>query len=191
MPVSGPSTLSLIAAALYAVVAVMCVAALVTSLSNRQQAVHWKSWAALALLFAALVGLRMLNLEEIVRGELREWLLASDSYDQRRAIQGPVAFAIVALATATGFFWIYRKVRSAHGRRNLAVIAAQAAGLAMLCLIALRIVSFSALDKLLFGPLRLNWIADIGTSAFVAGCAAYYVLIVRQGAQSSAGGSAR
>jgi len=191
MPVAGPSTLSLIAAALYAMVVVTCVAALVTSLKNRQVRVHWQSWAALALLFAILVGLRLLNAEEIVRGTLREWLLASESYEDRRGIQGPIVLAIVAAAIAVGFFWIYRRVRDARGRRNYAVIAAQTAGLTMMGLIALRIVSFSAMDKLLFGPLKLNWIGDLGSSAMVAACAIYYVMVVRKGSRISASGSSR
>ena len=191
MPVSGPSTLSLIAALLYAVVVLACLAALAVSLTKQQLPAHWKSWAVLALLFAILAGLRLLNFEELARGELREWLLASNSYEGRRGIQGPIVLGIIALAVAMGFFWIYRKIRDAYGRRNYAVIAAQTAGFAMVCLIALRTVSFSAMDKLLFGPLKLNWIGDLGSSAIVAGCAVYYVWVVRQGTRPRPRGSAR
>ncbi len=191
MPVPGPSTLSLIAAALYALVAFTCLTAMATSLVKQQTAAHWRSWAALALLFAILVCLRLLNFEEVARDELRELLLASDSYQERRGIQGPIVLGIIALAMAVGFFWIYRKVRDARGRRNYAVIVAQTAGLAMICLIALRTVSFSALDKLLFGPLKLNWIGDLGSTAIVAGCAVYYVLVVRDGARPRSRGPAR
>ncbi len=132
----------------------------------------------LAVLFGLLAVLRLLNFEELLRYELRQFLLATDAYENRRGIQGPIVMAIVVLAGAAGFFWIFKRFRAARGRRNLAVIVAQAAGFAMVGLVALRTVSFSALDSLLFGPLKLNWIGDIGASVTVAGCATYYAWIV-------------
>ncbi|MEL6529122.1 MAG: hypothetical protein AAFQ27_04120 [Pseudomonadota bacterium] len=191
MPGSGPSTLSLIAAGLYVAVAMACGFAMVMALRNRQQPIHWKSFAGLAVLFVAMAVLRLLDFEDMVRDQLRDWLLASDNYESRRGIQGPIVLVIIALATAIGSFWIYRKVRAAQGRRNYAVIAAQTAGLAMIGLIAFRTVSFSALDKLLFGTLKLNWIIDIGCSGLVAACAIYYVWVVRKPQRSRSGASSR
>ncbi len=178
MPSPGPSTLSLIAAGLYALVVLSCLTAAGTAGAKRQQSVHWQSWTALAVLFAMLAILRVVSFEELLRDELRQFLLATGSYEERRGIQGPIVLAIVVLAGSAGFFWIYRRFRAARGRRNVTVILAQAAGLAMVGLVALRTVSFSALDSLLFGPLKLNWIGDIGASVLVAGCAVYYVSIV-------------
>lgn len=174
--------LSLVAAALYGAVVLSCLAALATALIKRQIPAHWRSWGMLAVLFTVLAVLRVLNLEEIWRDELRDLLLATDSYDDRRGFQGIVVLVIAGLVGAAGFFWIFRKARGARGRRNFTVIAAQAAGMAMAALIAVRIVSFSAIDRLLFGPLKLNWVMDIGASVLVAGCAAYYIWVVAQGA---------
>lgn len=145
----------------------------------------------LAALFAALAILRLLTFEELMRDALREFLFATEAYEDRRRIQGPIVMGIIVLAGAAGFFWIYKRFRAARGRRNIAVIVAQAAGLAMLGLVALRTVSFSAIDSLLFGPLKLNWIGDIGASLLVAGCATYYVWVVGKGMASKPRGPAR
>lgn len=189
--VSGPSSLSLIAAALYAVVVLACLAATFSAVAYRQVPAHWRSWAALAILFCVLIVLRVLNLEPIWRDDLRAFLVATDSYDDRRGLQGILVLGIAALAGIAAFFWIFRRVRSLRGRRNFAVIAAQTAGMAMVALVALRTVSFSALDKLLFGPLKLNWITDLGASAVIAGTAAYYVWIVTMDARVRTRGPAR
>ena len=41
----------------------------------------------------------------------------------------------------------------------------------MIGLVALRLVSFHATDALLYAPLRLNWVLDIGLTLIVAGSA--------------------
>jgi hypothetical protein len=48
----------------------------------------------------------------------------------------------------------------------------------MLLLLALRIVSLNAVDAVLFGPLKVNWITDIGASVFVIAAALYYVRLL-------------
>ncbi len=183
--------LSLMAAAFYVLVVIACTVASIVSRTHRQHPAHARSWLALALLFAVLIGLRVLNSEELARDGLREFLLDSDWYDDRRGIQGPLVMVVIAAGTLAGIFWLYRKLRAARGRRNLAVLAAQAAGLLMVALVALRTISFSALDKLLFGPLKLNWLTDLGSSIVVGGCALLYIVVVRRRARPSRGRAGR
>lgn len=76
-----------------------------------------------------------------------------------------------ALAAWLGF----RTVRQAGGRLDLFAGLASLCGLGMITLVGLRLVSLSPVDKLLYGPLKLNWFADIGGSLAVLGLAAAYV----------------
>jgi hypothetical protein len=50
----------------------------------------------------------------------------------------------------------------------------------MLFLVILRVISLHMIDRLLFGPLKLNWIGDIGASLVVLGAAIYYMKLVRE-----------
>ncbi len=49
----------------------------------------------------------------------------------------------------------------------------------MMANISIRTVSFHALDRLLDGPLKLNWVGDIGATLTVIGAAVIYVRSVR------------
>ncbi|MEP0473064.1 MAG: hypothetical protein ABJQ41_10395 [Marinomonas sp.] len=51
---------------------------------------------------------------------------------------------------------------------------AQISAIAMLCLIALRVISFHATDQLLYG-MRLNWVIDPALTLAVAGAAIWTV----------------
>jgi len=177
---AGPSVLSLLGSGLYLLVLLACLVAAGTAVRGRQLAAHWQSWALVALLFGLFALLRFYNVEEIVRGTLRAYFRAEGSYADRRAVQAPLVallLAIVALVTAA---LMYRWSRVVRGRRNVARVVAVVAVLAMLLLIALRLASLHALDALLFWPLKLNWIIDIGASLTVLAAAAYYVKLVRE-----------
>ena len=65
------------------------------------------------------------------------------------------------------------------GRRNIAVAIGIASCGVMLAIIALRMISLHAMDRLLYGPLKLNWVGDLGASALVLGAAIYYVLLLK------------
>lgn len=53
----------------------------------------------------------------------------------------------------------------------------------MLGLILLRTISFSAFDRLLYGPLKLNWVGDIGAASLVLGAALFYIRVARDPAR--------
>ena len=59
-------------------------------------------------------------------------------------------------------------------------VAAAAAGCGiMLAVIAMRVISLHAMDFLLYGPPKLNWIGDLGASCMVMAAAVYYILLLR------------
>jgi hypothetical protein len=176
----GHSLLSLAATGVYGCVLLMCLAAAWTASSSRQMPKHVWTWLLLALFFAVLVVLRLFEVEDAVRGSLRTAMRARGSYDQRRAIQGPIVAAIILLAGATALVLLNRIARKVRGQRNLALAAALGAAFAMLVLIALRVISLHVIDAFLYGPLKLNWVIDLGTSLIVLSAAAYYTRLVRR-----------
>jgi hypothetical protein len=178
MTPAGPTIISLLAAALYGGVAVICLMALVSSLSQRQAMWHAVGWGAVILFFVGLVLLRVWNVEELLREELRLSLYAKGSYDDRRAIQGPLFAGIFGTAALIGGFAVFQVSRTISGRRNIAVVMAFGGVGAMIFLVLLRIVSLHSVDELLYGPLKLNWVADIGSALLVLASAVYYRLVV-------------
>lgn len=177
---AGPSVLSLLGSGLYLLVVLVCLVAASAAVRGRQLAAHWRSWAMVAVLFGLFALLRIYNVEEAVKGSLREYFRADGSYADRRAVQAPLVAVLLAIFGAVAFALIYRWSRVVRGRRNVARVVAVVAVLAMLLLIALRLASLHAIDGLLYGPLKLNWIIDIGASLTVMGAAAYYVKLVRE-----------
>ena len=181
----SPSMLSIVAAVLYGFVVAACLAAAAQSHAHHQQPWHAKTWGVIALLFAALIVSRLLNIEEIVRADLRDWLRTEDMLDGRRVWQRWLIAGAIFIVASAGLFAAYRIIGRVTGRRNISVaIAAGCSGI-MLCVIALRLISLHAMDRLLYGPLKLNWVGDIGTSAAIIVVAAYYVWVIRQPRRTS------
>lgn len=176
---TGASDLSLAASVLYLLVAGSVVAAAFCARQNRQRDWHVRNWLLLGMLFIALAAARMFEIEDLARGELRDWLLARGDYSDRRNIQGPIAAALVFVVTICGLWWFNRSAKTVRGRRNIAVKTASASGIAMILLVCARLLSLHLIDALLYGPVKLNWFADIGLSLFVIAAAMYYVRIVR------------
>jgi hypothetical protein len=180
MPIAGPSMLSLVAAGLYAVIIVACCVAAVTALRLRQLPQHWRVWAMIALVFVVLAAFRLFGIEEILREALRDLLRADASYAGRRALQRPLAAAALCGIGLVAAFMLWRDYRRVKGRRNTALKVAKVCAMAMVLLMMLRVISLHQIDSLLYGPLKLNWVIDIGASALVLGSAALYVRLVRQ-----------
>lgn len=176
----GQSLLSLAASGLYGCVLVVCLAAAITARGSRQLSRHVWTWLLLALFFAALIPLRLLEVEEAVRDSLRAAMRAEGSYSERRDIQGPIVAAIILLTGAGALALLYRTTRNVRGRRNVARVAALVAALAMLFLMTLRMISLHAVDALLYGPVKLNWVIDLGASLTVLGAAMFYTRLVRR-----------
>ncbi|MEP3421313.1 MAG: hypothetical protein ABJN35_06240 [Erythrobacter sp.] len=179
MPES-PSMLSILAAAFYCVVVAACLVAAFTTKAQRQQPWHGKVWIAIAVLFAALVASRLLNVEEILRADLRAWLRDEGMLDGRRVWQGWLIAGAIFMFAAGGLFAAYRTFGGFKGRRNIAVALAGGAAGVMISIIVMRTISLHAMDRLLYGALKLNWVGDLGSSAAILAAAAYYVWLVRQ-----------
>ncbi len=173
MPLA-PSMLSLMAACFYGAVAMSCLIALAHAIGRRQITWHALSWGAIAALFLVLIVMRFFALEELLRGELRLVLRVEGAYDDRRALQGPIFAALFIVAATIGAFWLFTVSRRIRGRRNIATMIAIACACGITFLMLLRIVSLHSVDALLYGPLKLNWIIDIGLSAVVLGCGVQY-----------------
>jgi hypothetical protein len=174
------SLLSLVASYLYGAVTLSCCWALAAAFTTRQQRWHIFAWTALTGLFVLLMVMRFYDVEEVLRSTLREAMRAQQSYDSRREFQRPLVALLVAVAGLGGFAWIALTIRAMRGRRNLATAFAVSCGGAMLLLVTLRIVSLHPIDRLLYGPVKLNWVADIGLSLAVLCTALIYAGIVRR-----------
>ncbi|MEM6475498.1 MAG: hypothetical protein AAF687_04965 [Pseudomonadota bacterium] len=170
--------LSLVAAGIYVGVILSCLIALVASVLKRQAPGHWRVWALLAVFFAVLTVLRLLDQEEIWRDQLRDMARGSELYENRVGYQMPIVAGFVVLASFGAVAWLVKSFRTAIGRRNKAIVIAQVGALVMMITFALRMISYSPLDRFLYGPLKLNWIGDIGSSLLVAACALVYAWIV-------------
>jgi hypothetical protein len=175
-----PTLLSLTASGIYAFVVLMTISAAGVAFVRRQQPWHVRAWLLLAALFAGLMVMRFYGLEEALRDNLRFELVNDGLYEDRRSFQRPVAAVVVVLIALGAFAWIYNGFRTVHGRRNVSVLIACASAFTMIGLVAMRIVSLSPVDQVLYGPLKLNWIADVGTSIAVLASGAYYARLVNR-----------
>lgn len=176
---AGLSTLSLAASGVYAFVLLSCTAAAITSRRFRQAPGHYWTWLTLAILFGVLIALRLAAAEEWLRATFRASVRASGEYDQRRQLQGPIVAAIFVIAGTGALALLYRTTRHLRGRRNVALLVAVFAALAMVFLLALRLASLHAIDALLYGGAKLNWLIDLGASLAVMLAAATYIRLVR------------
>ncbi len=170
----------MIASAFYAVVVLSCVWAAGTAVNKRQQVWHKNTWIALAMLFIALLFLRGMGIEDWLRSSARDMLRSDGAYGGRRTFQSVTVAAILLTVGAAGFWWFYRVSKGLTGRRNIVTMAALAAGATMMSLVVLRMISLHAIDRILYGPLKLNWVGDLGSSLMVLLAGLYYVKIVRE-----------
>ncbi len=180
MAAAVPSLLSLTATGLYLVVLAACVAAALAARKFRQPPGHWRIWAFVATGFLVLAVMRLVGFEEVLRESLRDLLRVEGAYDSRRAYQRPLAAGLLAAISAAVALGLLRQWQLARGRRNIAAVVGLAGFATMMMVLGLRIVSLHQLDKLLYGPLKLNWIMDLGASLAVLGAALMYIRYVAQ-----------
>jgi len=137
-------------------------------------------WLVIGAMFVMLAFSRLTGFEEALRESLRFELRVTHQYEERRSLQRPIAAFAVALVGVLGLVLAYRTAQRLKGPANLAAITAVASAIAMVGLVCLRLISLSPVDKLLYGPLKLNWIADIGLSTIVLVAAALHVRLGRR-----------
>lgn len=191
-PMQGvhPSLLSLAASGLYLVVIAACILACLTAVQRRQQPWHGRNWALIAVLFAVLAFMRWAALEEVLRDFFRDLLKLESAYEGRRDTQRLLTTSVIGLSVALGVAWLAHMSRGVRGKRNIAVLVASASAAGLVCLLALRLISLHQIDAILYrGPIRLNWLLDVGASLAVLGAAFVYVRTV--GRRSGAGRAPR
>ena len=175
----GLSILSLVAAGVYAIVAVTCLMALLGARRTGQPSWHARAWGLLALLFVLLLTMRITGIEEMLRDSARAFLRSEGAFEERRDFQRVIVVGLLLAGTALGFWLFYRASKKAGRIFDKVVQAASGAGLVMVGLIALRLISLHAVDRLLYGALKLNWVTDIGMSVVVLSAGAYYIWLMR------------
>lgn len=170
-----PSVLSLSAAGFYMVVLLASVAASQHARPPRKPSWHFRTWIGLAACFALLSVFRLLNVEEVARVEMRNFIRLLFAYEERRDWQAAV-LAVVAAISVLSIIPIARNTaRFRRSRAATLLLMAVVAAMGMLFLILIRLVSLHSIDVLLYAY-KLNWIFDLGLSLVVLVSAVLYTL---------------
>ena len=170
--------LSMAGAGLYLLASMTCIlAGSVQGQVTDKKRKKW-FWFVIAVAFVLLAVSRIFGIEEAISLGLKAEFIAKEEYSQRRGWQR--WFVAGALLIAAGFcFWLLRRsiFRKSPGswRQNLVILAVIGLG----TIVLLRIISFHATDKLLYG-LRLNWILDPGLTLLVIAMALLTVRELRE-----------
>lgn len=179
----GPSALSLLGAGLYVVVALACAMAAIATRGAGEARSSPRGWLVIGVFFVLFALMRLLQTEDILRDLLRGLLEWSDAREGRRALQLPLSLLALAIAGVPAV-WLMRRIKAAGvWSRGSALDWARLATLCMVALIGLRLISLHWVDAVLFspaiGPLRINWMLDIGLSVAVLLAALAYAEKVR------------
>ena len=118
-------------------------------------------------IFALLLAMRVTGLEDTLRASARAVLRAEGAFDGRRDFQRILVASLVMIGGGLGLWLVYKAARGSRRKIDVVVKAALGAGLVMGGLIALRFVSLHAVDRLLYGALKLNWVTDVGASCTI------------------------
>ncbi len=114
-------------------------------------------------------------MEALLRDQLRAAFFDEALYEQRRSFQRPIAALAIAIAAALVLLIPMRFGKSLRSRPDLAVFGACASASAMVFVLLMRLISLHQIDALLYGPLKLNWIIDLGASLLVAAAAVVFI----------------
>ena len=154
-------------------VAVCClyVGAIAASTSAWRQASKYhrpprerRIWLYIAGFFLAILIWRALGLEDLVRNTLRAWLRGDGDYDRRRTLQAPFVAVTIPVAVAACSYLVWKIMNGWRDALQSCIRLAWLAIAAMLGMIAARLISFHALDSLLYGGPHFNWLVDPGAT---------------------------
>lgn len=168
------TNLSLFGVFFYAITAALCLAAVRAVRVHSRAERHFANWLVIALFFFVLMILRGFMVEDWTEQTLRRALKAGQLYQERRELQAALAAGLATLSVLAAGFAGYRAIKRVENRCDIVVLIANAASLAMLALLGLRLLSYHTIDALLYGT-RLNWIIDIGATISVAVSALLYL----------------
>ncbi|ANU07139.1 hypothetical protein [Paraurantiacibacter namhicola] len=131
-------------------------------------------WLMVAAFLLALVPLRLLGAEELARDSLRAIVQTDYDYSARGALQGPIAAALLALATLVAGFMVLWRGMDLRRPVNLAI----AGVFCMAGLWTLRILSFHPLDRIFYSGvagLRFHYLLELAClGAVIAGVFLYF-----------------
>ncbi|MBB3860410.1 drug/metabolite transporter (DMT)-like permease [Novosphingobium hassiacum] len=128
-------------------------------------------WGLVAAFFVMLAILRGSGLEAAATSAMRDAFMQDGLYEQRRDVQRPLAaLAVVLISGALALFYFKRprsQGKRGVGRREWPRFWAMVGVILMCGVVLMRLISFHELDRYLYGPVRANWILDVGSSAIV------------------------
>ncbi|GAA0266841.1 hypothetical protein GCM10009127_03020 [Alteraurantiacibacter aestuarii] len=180
--------LGLIAVGLYAAVALAAMGAALAGHFGKRPWKDGAAWIFASIFMLLLAAMRLTNAEDRIRQFLRVMIKANGEYGHRWEYQAPLTAIVVVLAAAglvAAFYLVKRWQR--QGKELSQTVIAQLAMLGFVPLFGLRIVSLHLTDRLLYaGPLRLNWLIDIGLTLTIGGAAILYILHCKRGAHADA-----
>jgi hypothetical protein len=137
-------------------------------------------WLLIALAFAGYAVFGLSGAEYKLQAAMRGALMQDGDYSWRRDLQIPITIAAILLIAGAGAVVIWRlqhvprQYRYApHGIAALAVMALSGVTI-------LRLISLHAIDKLLFGPLKINWVIEFGAACLAITVALHHRRTVRQ-----------
>ena len=165
---------NLLGSGLYFMVALTALLAAVMVRGDRAgDRIHWLGIAALFIGFAAS---RWFQIEVGLSSMLRETIRSAGAYGERASWQAPATVVLVVLLFALGWYFIATWRRRSPGSRARAVFISRFAGIALLLFVGVRIASLHAIDKLIYsgGPIRLNYLIDLGLTGIVLAMAILY-----------------
>ena len=168
------TNLSLFGVFFYAITAALCLAAARSVRVHSRLGSHFANWLVIALFFFVLMGLRGFMIEDWTEQTLRRALKTGQLYQERRELQAALAAGLATVSVLAAGFAGYRAIKRVEDRCDIMVLIANAASLAMLALVGLRLLSYHTIDALLYG-MHLNWIIDIGATIAVALSALLYM----------------
>jgi hypothetical protein len=159
--IGDPTFMGWITVIAYFVTAYLCWRASRSGLINRR--VKW-FWTGLTALLVFLGFNKQLDLQTALTFIGRDMAKSEGWYSHRRVVQG-IFVAVIGLggiAGCAGLFYVFR--------RELKRLWQALAGVAFLvCFIVIRAASFHHVDQFLTsGPVRMNWILELGSIAAIA-----------------------
>lgn len=162
--------LALVACGLYLGVAVSCGFAARNAMSHGSR----KFWILSGVFFVGLAVLRGTGIENAITDALREQLYLENAYENRREFQRPLSAAAFVLICAALYLFYLKRPAPRAGARGWARFWAMIGITVMFGVILMRLISFHELDRLLYGPVRMNWVLDIGSALLVAASAVIF-----------------
>lgn len=178
------TSLSLFGVFFYAITAALSFGAARSAHMQGRGGKHVSNWLMIAVFFVVLMAMRGLAIEDWTEASLRRALKTGQIYEERREMQAALAAGLASVSVIAAGFAARIAIKNIQDRCDVILLVANAASLAMLALVGLRLLSYHTIDALLHG-LRLNWVIDIGSTVAVALCALLYLRLARRKKPSS------